>query len=256
MRTRRRCGRGSAPPVRGTAPRCAMTRTGRGRGSARRRRERPRGRLQERARRQPVPGPRGPALHREAHRAARPPPGSPAWRRPAGVRLPRRPGLPLAGRRRLPLALRGRRKKPDDRPRRRLRAARTAPACRSAGEGADEFFTVVAGTAARAGAPVSYLEVRAAHPRKSGKVRFNLATSWRWPDPRDPRRDRCDRDRRLPAGRASAVADGGPVRARVGLGSGRWRKQRRHGGGVSLPGGGSGDSPAGSNDPACSGLAC
>ena len=40
------------------------------------------------------------------------------------------------------------------------------------------FFTVVAGTAARRDAPVSYLEVRAAHPRRSGKVRFNLNATW------------------------------------------------------------------------------
>jgi hypothetical protein len=37
------------------------------------------------------------------------------------------------------------------------------------------FFTILSGTAARRGAPASYLEVRAAHPRKSGTVRFNLS---------------------------------------------------------------------------------
>jgi len=40
------------------------------------------------------------------------------------------------------------------------------------------FFSVRIGTAARAGAAASYLEVRAAHPRKSGRAQFNLrATS-------------------------------------------------------------------------------
>jgi hypothetical protein len=37
------------------------------------------------------------------------------------------------------------------------------------------FFTILVGTAARRGAPASYLEVRAAHPRRSGIVRFNLS---------------------------------------------------------------------------------
>jgi hypothetical protein len=40
------------------------------------------------------------------------------------------------------------------------------------------FFSVRVGTAARPGAPAGYLEVRAAHPRKSGKVRFNLNADW------------------------------------------------------------------------------
>jgi hypothetical protein len=40
------------------------------------------------------------------------------------------------------------------------------------------FFSVRVGTAAREGAPASYLEVRAAHPRRSGRAHFNLqATS-------------------------------------------------------------------------------
>jgi hypothetical protein len=38
-----------------------------------------------------------------------------------------------------------------------------------------KFFTILSGTAARRGAPASDLEVRAAHPRKSGMVRFNLS---------------------------------------------------------------------------------
>jgi hypothetical protein len=37
------------------------------------------------------------------------------------------------------------------------------------------FFTILSGTAARRRAPASYLVVRAAHPRRSGTVRFNLS---------------------------------------------------------------------------------
>ncbi len=36
------------------------------------------------------------------------------------------------------------------------------------------FYTVLVGTAAKAGAPAAFLVVRAAHPRRSGTVRFNL----------------------------------------------------------------------------------
>ena len=129
----------------------------------------PRGRVQDACTPAALPGARGAALHREAPRAARPPPGGRARRLPAGVRLPRRPGLPLAGRRRLPLALPGRRKDRDDRLRRRLRAARRRRVPIRGARVRTTFFTVVAGTAARTGAPASYLEVRAAHPRRSGK---------------------------------------------------------------------------------------
>jgi hypothetical protein len=44
------------------------------------------------------------------------------------------------------------------------------------------FFSVRVGTAARPGAPAGYLEVRAAHPRRSGKVRFNLVADWTNPE--------------------------------------------------------------------------
>ena len=115
------------------------------------------------------------------------------------------------------------------------------------------FFTVVAGTAARRDAPVSYLEVRAAHPRRSGKVRFNLnATSWDLAQTHGIRvvigvtvtvdyrpGARPQWRTAVPFGRAFGLGSGG--------GSGG------SGGGVSLPGGGSGDSPG---DPACSGLSC
>ena len=100
----------------------------------------------------------------------------------------------------------------------------------------------------------SYLEVRAAHPRRSGKVRFNLdadlARTWR-------RRTGSGvvigvtvtvdyRPGARPQWRTVVRVRTG-VRSRIGGGSGG------SGGGVSLPGGGSGDSPG---DPACSGLSC
>ena len=175
-------------------------------------RERPRGRVPERARRQPVPGPRAAPLHREAAGAARPPPSGRARRRPARVRLPRRPRLPLAGRRRLPLALRAGGKNRTIGSRRRLRAARRRrrpdPRC----EGADDVLHRRRrhGGAQGCAGQLSRGEGGSPAQEREGALQPQCHLVGPGADARDPRRDRCDRDRPLPAGLASAVADGGP----------------------------------------------